>query len=32
MNQIELLKDEIYKWDNAQRICDLIIGWAVEAL
>ena len=30
MSQIELLKDEIYKWDNAQRICDLIIWAAVE--
>lgn len=30
MSQIILLKDEIYKWDNAQRICDLIISSAVE--
>lgn len=28
--QIILLKDEIYKWDNAQKICDLIIASAVE--
>lgn len=31
MSQIDILKDEIYKWDNAQRICDLIIASAVEA-
>jgi len=30
MSQIILLKDEIYKWDNAQRICDLLIASAVE--
>lgn len=30
MSQIIILKDEIYKWDNAQRICDLIIASAVE--
>lgn len=30
MSQIILLKDEIYKWDNAQRICDLVIASAVE--
>lgn len=28
--QLNLLKDEIYKWDNAQKICDLIIASAVE--
>ncbi|MDD2565298.1 MAG: GspE/PulE family protein [Candidatus Gracilibacteria bacterium] len=28
--QIILLKDEIYKGDNAQKICDLIIASAVE--
>jgi len=30
MSQIIILKDEIYKWDNAQKICDLIISAAVE--
>lgn len=30
MNKIDELKDEIYKWDNAQSICDLIIASAVE--
>lgn len=30
MSQLALLKDEIYKWDNAQKICDLIIWSAVE--
>ena len=30
MNQIDILKDEIYKWDNAQKICDLIIWAAVD--
>lgn len=31
MKQIDLLKDEIFKWDNAQRICDLMISAAVES-
>ncbi|EKE26507.1 MAG: hypothetical protein ACD_4C00259G0003 [uncultured bacterium (gcode 4)] len=31
MNKLNELRDEIYKWDNAQKICDLIISSAVEA-
>lgn len=30
MSQISQLKEEIYRWDNAQRICDLIIAGAVD--
>ncbi|EKE30126.1 MAG: Type IV-A pilus assembly ATPase PilB [uncultured bacterium (gcode 4)] len=31
MKQLDILNDEIYKGDNAQRICDLIIASAVES-
>ena len=31
MSKIDILKDEIYKGENAQQICDLIISSAVEA-
>jgi len=30
MTKLESLKDEIYKWDNAQKICDLMISAALE--
>ncbi len=30
MSKIDVLKEEIYKWDNAQNICDLIIISANE--
>lgn len=29
-NLVALLKDEIYKGDNAQRICDLVISAAAD--
>ncbi len=30
MSKIDILKEEIYKWDNAQNICDTIISAAVD--
>ena len=31
MSKVDILKDEIYKGENAQQICDLIVSSAVES-
>ena len=30
INSVEILKEQIYKWENIGQICDLMIIWAVE--